>query len=349
MNDKIVSISDESIIWTVQSQLSPKGKSTSSTSITFELIHVLHVYGIALFNLSQTIADNVGNYDSDITLSENQRRTYDDNLANAVNLLNTSAGIFKYISEIAIDNFESARDVDSQILNREYNTGLSKLSLAISQSLAIRKLMSPLFAYTLQNPGPPLPKNHPSPQILLKLHIDTSSLFSVSRMLLKSSIKSTFKVQHVDLPTDLKLFTKRCENFHSSIAKKWLGVDAASNGQTGFAIAWLRLSYDELSESSSSTSSERFKLLSKNTRKARDERKSLLEVELSSIDTYLKAYKQLNDTVSIVCVNQFTFLYIIHRFTSNVYHRHLLYCLKYLMADHLLILFPSHYQNQHGH
>lgn len=297
LNDSIVAISDDSFVWTVPSQLSPKGKSSSSSSLTFETVHILHVYALALFNHAQCLADNVGSYDSDPTLPESSRKECDNELQSAVGFLNAAAGVFKYISDSAVDSYEGARDADTPILNRDYNSGLSKLSLAISQSLAIRKLMSPLHAYTLHNPGPPLPKSHPSPQILLKLHLDTSSLFNASRVMLKSSIKLTLRVQHVDLPPDLKAHTKRREVFHAGVAKKWLGIDAANNGNTGFAIAWLKAASEELADNVSSSSSERLKILSKSIRKARDERKNELEVELSSIETYLKAYKQLNDTV----------------------------------------------------
>ncbi|EIM22667.1 hypothetical protein E3Q22_02363 [Wallemia mellicola] len=297
LNDSIVTIADDFFLWTVPSQLSPKGKSTSSSSLTFEVVHVLHVHALALFNHAQGLADKVGSYDSNPLLPDSNRKECEDILQSAVSALNLAAGMFKYISDTAIDNYEGARDADTPILNREYNIGLSKLSLAVSQSLAIRKLMSPHHAYTLQNPGPPLPKAHPSPQILLKLHLDTSSLYNSSRMMLKSSIKSTLRVQHVDLPAELKAHTKRREKFHAGVAKKWLGVDAANSGHTGLAIAWLKAASEELAESVTSSSSEKLKILSKSIRKARDERKNELDVELSSIDTYFKAYKQLNDTV----------------------------------------------------
>lgn len=299
LNDSIVAISDESFVWTVPSQLSAKGKSSSSSSLTFETIHVLHVYALALFNHAQGLAENIGSYDSIPTLPESSRKEGDNVLQTAIGFLNTSAGVFRYISDTAIDRYEGARDADTPILNREYNSGLSKLSLAVSQSLAIRKLMSPLHAYTLHNPGPPIPKTHPSPQILLKLHLDTSSLFNASRVMLKSSIKSTLRVQHVDLPADLKAHMKRRDIFHAGVAKKWLGIDAANNGNTGFAIAWLKTASEQLTEGVSSSPSERLKILSRSTRKARDERKNELDIELGSIDTFLKAYKQLNDTVCI--------------------------------------------------
>ncbi|TIA89820.1 hypothetical protein E3P99_01897 [Wallemia hederae] len=297
LNDSIVAISDDSFVWTVPSQLSPKGKSTASSSVTFETIHILHVYALALFNHAQGLADNVGSYDADPALPDSSRKQSDNVLQSAVTLLNSAAGVFKFIADTAIDGYQGARDADTPILNREYNTGLSKLSLAMSQALAIRKLMSPHHAYTLNNPGPPLPKSHPSPQILLKLHLDTSALFNAARVMLKSSIKSTLRVQHVDLPAQLKSHTKRREVFHAGVAKKWLGVDASNQGNTGIALAWLKMASEELADSISSSPSERLKILSKSTRKARGERRNELDVELSSIDTYLKAYKQLNDTV----------------------------------------------------
>lgn len=61
-----------------------------------------------------------------------------------------------------------------------------RMALADAQNLAIRKLLSKAAYDNTLNPGPPLPKSHPSPALVAKLHLECAALYTSARSLAKT-------------------------------------------------------------------------------------------------------------------------------------------------------------------
>ena len=60
------------------------------------------------------------------------------------------------------------------------------MALADAQNLAIRKLLSKAAFENTLTPGPPLPKSHPSPALVAKLHLECAALYATARSLVKT-------------------------------------------------------------------------------------------------------------------------------------------------------------------
>lgn len=144
---------------------------------------------------------------------------------------------------------------------------VSRLSLAAAQALAIRKLLTKSAYDSTITPGPPLPKSHPSPALIAKLHLEaaalTSSALSLARIpgSSRARVKSPGKLFGKDAPSakeemevsaDFLRFIADGSAFHSALAHKWLGVDAGEHDiskRGGEAVGFLAWAKKELEES----------------------------------------------------------------------------------------------------
>ena len=178
------------------------------------------------------------------------------------------------------------------------------MALADAQSLAIRKLLSRSAYDSTVTPGPPLPKSHPSPALIAKLHLECASLYSSARTLAKtpSSSKSKGKGKEssgadAEVSTDLRRYLADEGAFHGALGRKWLGVDAGENGGTpkgGEAVAFLAWAKKELEELKDGG---RGLGIGKEKEK-KERRKDKVMEELESVTMFWKHYKKVNDSVS---------------------------------------------------
>ena len=153
------------------------------------------------------------------------------------------------------------------------------MALADAQNLAIRKLLSKAAFESTLTPGPPLPKSHPSPALVAKLHLECASLYSSARSLVKtpgaskSSSKSKLKMSlgrdkdrnangddetGEEVAPELRRYLADEIALHAALARKWLGVDAGEHGGTskgGIAVGFLVWAKKELEELKSGHSS----------------------------------------------------------------------------------------------
>lgn len=175
------------------------------------------------------------------------------------------------------------------------------MALADAQCLAIRKLLSRSAYDSTVTPGPPLPKSHPSPALLAKLHLECASLYSSARSLAKTSSKPKGKdiISGTDgeVTPDLRRYLSDESDFHSALARKWLGVDAGENGGTpkgGEAVAflaWAKKGLEDLKDGGRGLG------IGKDKDKKERRKDKVLE-ELETINVFWKHYKKVNDSVS---------------------------------------------------
>jgi hypothetical protein len=178
------------------------------------------------------------------------------------------------------------------------------MALADAQSLAIRKLLSRSAYDSTVTPGPPLPKSHPSPALIAKLHLECASLYSSARSLAMTPSSSKSKGKGKDsssadgeLSADLRRYLAEEGAFHGALARKWLGVDAGENGGTpkgGEAVAFLMWAKKELEELKDGG---RGLGIGKDKEKKERKKDRVME-ELESVIEFWKHYKKLNDSVS---------------------------------------------------
>lgn len=181
--------------------------------------------------------------------------------------------------------------------------------------MAISKLMHPTLAHSLINPGPPLPKFHPSPSLLAKLYLHVGSLYDSARALLKipeATPTKLFSRNKADSDSDavegevipaLKRYLVKESLLASALAHKWLGIDAGSD-KTGLAIAWLTEARKRVEVLEESKVREKMKGLSlglgkdkKQKEEVRRQRRGRVEWEKDGLDEWLKMLSRMNDTV----------------------------------------------------
>lgn len=195
------------------------------------------------------------------------------------------------------------------------------MALAEAQSLAIRKLLSKSAYDGTVTPGPPLPKSHPPPGLVAKLHLECASLFSSARSLVKTASgpkgKTKFKPSFgkntdddtnegsvEEVSPELKRYLADEAALHSALASKWLGVDCGEDGgldRAGQAVGYLQWAKKELEELKEGTKSgiSLPGVNSENEKKARERRKATVAKELGTVAVFLKHYRNMNDTVRI--------------------------------------------------
>ena len=173
------------------------------------------------------------------------------------------------------------------------------MSLADAQTLAIRRLLSKSAYDTNISPGPPLPKSHPPPALLAKLHIECASLYSSARLLAKTlgSSKGSSGDTNKEVSAELRRYLGNQAALHTALSHKWLGVEAGEKGGTekgGEAVAFLQWAKKELEEIKDGV-----KVVSLGaSEKEKEERwKENINNELTNANLFLKYYKKLNDTV----------------------------------------------------
>ena len=170
------------------------------------------------------------------------------------------------------------------------------MSLADAQNLAIRKLLTRASYESNIVPGPPLPKSHPSPVLLAKLHLECASLYSSARSSIKNLGASKSDV-HGEVSGDLRRYLAEEAAFHGALSKKWLGVDFGENGgntKGGGAVAfmaWARKELEGLKDGGIGV------VRGKADREQKTEFKNRVTLELERVDIFYKHYKKLNDTV----------------------------------------------------
>ncbi|KAH8929040.1 hypothetical protein BT69DRAFT_1329062 [Atractiella rhizophila] len=262
-----------------------------------DLLFVLTTLLMALSNHSISILSGIGSYELDTTLTDAQRKAKDAQLNSAVDCLCRAAGIAAWMgSAEGIGRWEGmgkegnagkgkgkGKEVPIE-LTSEMMQALHAISLADAESLAIRRLLSlsKTHSYLTITPGPPLPKGHPSPSILSRLHLQVRSSYQRGLSLLSSS----------SLSEDFKRYLVEGEQMSSLLAYKWLGVDAGENGtKIGEAIGWLGMAKEGMKE-----------MVGRGLGKEKERKRKRVKEELEAVETYLKAYKKVNDAVSFQTV-----------------------------------------------
>ncbi|TCD68285.1 hypothetical protein EIP91_011251 [Steccherinum ochraceum] len=313
-----------------------------------ELAFTLLTYGIALSNLARAAVVSLRSYEFEHAISDADRKAKDERIGFAVTLLCKASGIYEHIAKEVIPAWDDARQraaasgtpcPNPPEFSREVLIGLSKMALADAQTLAVRKLLSRAAYDSTLSPGPPLPKSHPSPALVAKLHLECVSLCSSARALVKtpgsrpsaqqsqSNSRSKFKLSlgrgkdidrnapaqvdqgesHEVVP-ELRRYLADETAYHNAMAHKWLGVDAGENGGTskgGIAVGFLVWANSELEELKSGSLSQGGVAaigFTDRERDIRESRKAKVIMELERTDTFLKGYKRLNDTVAFQTV-----------------------------------------------
>ena len=191
--------------------------------------------------------------------------------------------------------------------------------LADAHVTAIRKLLLPVLSHTVfAPPGPPLPSSHPSPALLAKLHVYIADLYISAQARFKirapePNARRSFKsdrdiadgIDNEIVPL-LKRYLTKESLLSSTIALKWLGVDAGefSHGaRVGEAVAWMKEAKKKLESLEDGTVRERMKGLgigkaNERKKEERKARKGRVERELDDVSAWMGAYSKMNDTVS---------------------------------------------------
>ncbi|KAF7291662.1 BRO1 domain-containing protein [Mycena chlorophos] len=261
-------------------------------SLHAELACTLLTYAFALSNLAHAKVALLGAYERDRAISEADRKLKDGQLTVAADLLCRASGIFSYIAETVLVQWDasgnSAAVAKPPDLSREVNNALAKLALADAQTLTIRKLLSRSAYDNNVAPGPPLPKSHPPPALVSKLHLECAALYSSARTLAKTSSSSSSSSskgisinKDGEVSTDLRKYLSDETAMHEAWSHKWLGVDAGENGGTergGDAVAFLVWAKKELEE-------------------LKGRKKDRVSEELERVNVFLKHYKKINDSL----------------------------------------------------
>ena len=192
------------------------------------------------------------------------------------------------------------------------------MALAEAQALAIRKLLSKSANDETVTPGPPLPKSHPPPGLIAKLHLECATLFSSARSLVKTARgpkpKSKFKPSPgkskstdddgnmEEVAPELKRYLAGEAALHSALGSKWLGVDCGEDeglDRVGQAVGYLQWAKKELEELKDGTKAgiSLPGVSNENEKKAKDRRKDTVAKELETVTIFLKHYRNMNDTV----------------------------------------------------
>ncbi|KAH9485087.1 pH-response regulator protein palC [Psilocybe cubensis] len=265
----------------------------------------LLTYAFALSNLAHSIVASVGLYELDRAISDLERKSKEDKLNVAVDFICRASGVFTFISDSVLPEWESSRGSPPGFhrppdLSREVISALSKMSLADAQTLAIRRLLSKSAYDSNVAPGPPLPKSHPPPALLAKLHIECTSLYSSARLLAKTpgASKNASSGHSVkDVASDLRRYLSNQASLHSALSHKWLGVDAGEKGGTdrgGEAVAFLQWAKKELEDIKDGG---RLVSLGNGEKEKEELRKSDINNELTNVNVFFKYYKKMNDTL----------------------------------------------------
>ncbi|KAF9010615.1 hypothetical protein BDQ17DRAFT_933061 [Cyathus striatus] len=274
----------------------------------------LLTFAFALSNLAHTVVSSLGNYESERAISDEERKRKDEQLNVAVGFLCKASGIFTYVSDTVLPEWEVNRSGGPPGFNkppelsREINNALAKMALADAQALAIRKLLSK-SAYDINiAPGPPLPTSHPSPALLAKLHLECASLYSSAHNLAKtfaslarSKLRSPMSEgSSGEVNPDLRKYLSDENTFHDALARKWLGVDAGEHGGTargGEAVAFIAWAKKDLEDMREGKISGAALTRGDKEKDIRGKRRDKINQELETVTVFLKHYKRMNDSL----------------------------------------------------
>ncbi|KAH9892666.1 hypothetical protein C8Q73DRAFT_649444 [Cubamyces lactineus] len=299
---------------TLSSNLFHNSPRISIPTFATETVFTLLTYAFSISNLARAVVHSLGRYETERGISDAERKAKDERLTFAVTLLCKAAGLYEHVGKQCLAEWEKERDRVVSLgiscprppdLSREVVIGLSKMALADAQNLAIRKLLSKAAFENTITPGPPLPKSHPSPALVAKLHLECVSLYSSARSLVKTPGASKGAVGGSDetgeeVAPELRRYLADEIALHGALARKWLGVDAGEHGGTskgGVAVGFLAWAKKELEElrsghlSGGVMDNDREKVM-------RERRKARVQEELESTNTFLVGYKRMNDTMS---------------------------------------------------
>ncbi|CCF50958.1 hypothetical protein NDA11_007373 [Ustilago hordei] len=157
----------------------------------YELASTLLTYSLTLSNLAASAVDGLGSFETNRSLSWQQRKDKDDKLRWAADTLCRASGILLLLSTELLPKWKvsvGSVEVLPPDLTQEATLALSKVCLAEAQALAIRKLVSPSLASSVDRvtPGPPLQKGHPSASLLAKLHLSVVEEMEASLALMRT-------------------------------------------------------------------------------------------------------------------------------------------------------------------
>jgi hypothetical protein len=116
---------------TLSSTLLNNSPRLSIPTLQTDLAFTLLTYAFALSNLARSISASLGYYERERAISEQQRKAKDEKLNFAVTLLCRSSGVFSYISETVLLQWEQATAGKSGVvrppdLSKEVTTALAK-------------------------------------------------------------------------------------------------------------------------------------------------------------------------------------------------------------------------------
>jgi len=264
-------------------------------SFYYELAFVLLNLGFALSNTSNSLVNSMGSYEHG---TEAERRAGDGKLNSAAETLCRASGIFEFLSKEIIPKWEKhhangivdLRSARPPELSREAANGLAQQTLADAERLAIRRLLSRSAMDRHANPGAGLPKSHPSPALLAKLELNVHHLYS--------SAKDAFKLASGvgEISSSLRSYVSEGRQVALGRGYKWLALEAGEQAsQNGEAIGWLGLAREALKAVCGGPV-----LAVRNGSLKNDwaRKKAKIEQELEEIQKFLKAYEQLNRTVT---------------------------------------------------
>ncbi|KAG2055302.1 hypothetical protein BDR06DRAFT_954048 [Suillus hirtellus] len=273
-------------------------------SLHADLASSLLTYAFALSNFARVTVASLGSYEYDRAISEIERKAKDEKLNFAVTMLCRASGIFTYVSEKVLLDWDKGEgaSVRPPDLRKEVNAALAKMALADAQTLAIRKFLSKSAYDNAISPGPPLPKSHPSIPLIFKFHLECVSLYSSARALAmtlgstRPSSSSSNPDSNAEVCVELRRYLADASAFHTALAHKWLGVDAGESGvheKGGEAVAWLLWAKKELEDMKESG----LGIAAGRDREKRG-RKGRVADELESVGVFLAHYKKINDSLT---------------------------------------------------
>ncbi|KAH9858455.1 hypothetical protein C2E23DRAFT_798664 [Lenzites betulinus] len=318
---------------TLSSNIFHKSPRIDIPTFSTELIFSSLTYAFSISNLARAVVHSLGRYETERAISDTERKAKDEKLAFAVTLLCKAAGLYEHIGKELLAEWEKERTRVVSLgmacprppdLSREVVIGLSKLALADAQNLAIRKLLSKAAFESTLTPGPPLPKSHPSPALVAKLHLECAALYSSARSLVKtpgaskSASKPKMKLSFgkdkggaparddtgEEVAPELRRYLADEVALHHALAHKWLGVDAGEHGgnsKGGVAVGFLVWAKKQLEDLRSGHTAGGM-MDSDREKEMRERRKARVQEEIESTSTFLVGYKKMNDTLSFQTV-----------------------------------------------
>ncbi|KAL0061095.1 hypothetical protein AAF712_012089 [Marasmius tenuissimus] len=290
---------------TLSSSMFNSSPRQSVPSLHAEYAYCLLTYGFVISNLARTIVASLGDYELDRAITQKERENKDERLKHAADFLAKASGVFEYIAETVLVDWERSNAAPTSgkfsrppDLSKEVNSALSKLALADAQTLFIRKLLSKAAYESNIAPGPPLPRSHPSPALIAKLHLECSNYYSSARLLAKTPGNTSGG----EVSPELRHYLSDEAALHSALAKKWLAIDAGEKGGSekgGDAVGFMLWAQKELQEMKDGGKGGGVSGLAKGDKekKGRSLRKERISQELESVGVWLKHYKKANDTI----------------------------------------------------